>query len=46
MKQINTLYNQSWVMRLYYDIHQDDDLMDPLCELACEYDNLDLCYVR
>ena len=33
-------------MRLYYDINQDDDLMETLCEIACEYDNLDLCYIR
>ena len=33
-------------MRLYYDINQDDDLMETLCDIACEYDNLDLCYIR
>ena len=43
---VDKFYNKSWVMRLYYDIDQEDDLMDTLCEIACEYDSLDLCFVR
>ena len=46
VKLVNEFYNKSWVMRLYYDIDQEDDLMDTLCEIACEYDTLDLCFVR
>ena len=46
VKLVNKFYNKSWVMRLYYDIDQEDDLMDTLCEIACEYDTLDLCFVR
>ena len=46
VKLVDKFYNKSWVMRLYYDIDQEDDLMDTLCEIACEYDTLDLCFVR
>ena len=33
-------------MRLYYDIDEEDELMEDLCEIACDYDNIDLCYIR
>ena len=46
VKLIDRFYNRSWVMRLYYDINQTDDLMETLCDIACEFDTLDLCFVR
>ena len=33
-------------MRLYYDVDMNDPLLEDLCNIACEYDALDLCYVR
>ena len=39
-------YGADWVMRLYYDLDQSDELMGQLCELACNNSHLDLCYVR
>ena len=39
-------YGADWVMRLYYDLDQSDELMGRLCELACNNSHLDLCYVR
>ena len=43
---MRTLYDSSWVMRLYYDIGRGDPLMQDLCQLACDNSNLDICYVR
>ncbi len=40
------VYYPNWVMRLYYDVDMEDPLMKDLCKIACEYDALDLCYVR
>ena len=40
------VYYPKWVMRLYYDIDMKDPLLKELCKIACEYDALDLCYVR
>lgn len=41
-----SVYYPNWVMRLYYDVDMEDPLMKDLCTIACEYDSLDLCYVR
>ena len=46
MHLLETYYNSSWIMRLYYDIDEEDELMEDLCEIACDYDNIDLCYIR
>jgi hypothetical protein len=35
-----------WVMRLYYDLSEDEKVAGELCELACGSDHLDLCDVR
>ena len=43
---LRSLYGADWVMRLYYDLAQSDELMDRLCELACSNSHLDLCHVR
>ena len=43
---VRSLYGADWVMRLYYDLDQSDELMGRLCELACNNSHLDLCYVR
>ena len=43
---MRSLYGADWVMRLYYDLDQSDELMGRLCELACNNSHLDLCYVR
>ena len=40
------VYYPKWVMRLYYDVDMKDPLLKDLCNIACEYDALDLCYVR
>jgi len=43
---LKEFYNETWVMRLYYDIDPDSMLHNQLCEIACYYDNLDLCNIR
>ena len=46
LRLVRSLYGADWSMRLYYDLAQSDELMDRLCELACNNNHLDLCYVR
>ena len=46
LRLVRSLYGADWVMRLYYDLDQSDELMGRLCELACNNSHLDLCYVR
>ena len=46
LRLLKSLYGADWVMRLYYDLDQSDELMGQLCELACNNSHLDLCYVR
>ena len=43
---VRSQYGDDWVMRLYYDLDQTDELMGQLCELACNNSHLDLCNVR
>ena len=43
---VRSLYGADWRMRLYYDLAESDELMDLLCELACNNNHLDLCNVR
>ena len=37
-------YYPGWRMRLYFDLEENDPNMEKLCDLACNYDILDLCY--
>ena len=46
LKQLPLFYNDSWTMRLYYDLEDDHPLMRPLCNLACTNSHLDLCHVQ
>ena len=46
LRLLRSEYGADWVMRLYYDLDQSDELMGRLCELACNNSHLDLCYVR
>ena len=46
LRLLKSLYGADWVMRLYYDLDQSDELMGRLCELACNNSHLDLCNVR
>ena len=46
LKQLPLAYNDSWVMRLYYDLENDHPLMRPLCDLACSNSHLDLCHIQ
>ena len=46
LRLVRSLYGADWSMRLYYDLAQSDELMGRLCELACNNNHLDLCYVR
>lgn len=39
-------YYPEWTMRLYYDLPPEDPILDHLCNLACSFPNLDLCYIR
>ena len=39
-------YYEGWVMRLYYDLDPTDPVFKDLCQLACQYDNLDICDAR
>ena len=46
LRLVRSQYGADWSMRLYYDLDQSEVLMDRLCELACNNNHLDLCYVR
>ena len=46
LRLVRSQYGAEWSMRLYYDLDQSDELMGRLCELACNNNHLDLCYVR
>ena len=46
LRLVKSMYGDDWSMRLYYDLAQSDELMGRLCELACNNNHLDLCYVR
>ena len=46
LRLLKSLYGADWVMRLYYDLDQSDELMGQMCELACNNSHLDLCNVR
>ena len=44
---ISSLYNNSnWSIRLYHDIRPDNPWFGKLCQIACSYDQLDLCHVN
>ena len=43
---LTKLYNDSWTLRLYYDLEDDHPLMSQLCDLACADNHLDLCYIQ
>ena len=44
---ISSLYNNSnWSIRLYHDISPDNPWFGKLCQIACSYDQLDLCHVN
>ena len=32
-----------WIMRLYHDLNENDSRFKRLCEMACNYDYLDIC---
>jgi len=36
----------SWVMRLYHDVLPESRLHRKLCKIACNHQNIDLCYVN
>ena len=46
LELLTQLYDDSWSMRLYYDLSPGDPLMSDLCHLACTNTHLDLCYIR
>ena len=46
LRLLKSLYGADWVMRLYYDLAESDELKGRLCELACNNNHLDLCNVR
>ena len=46
LKQLPQFYNDSWTMRLYYDLEDHHPLLKHLCDLACSNTHLDLCHVQ
>jgi hypothetical protein len=44
LKMMPVLY-PGWVMRLYFDLDQNDPVLKMVCDLACSDINLDICYV-
>ena len=43
---ISSFYSSDWSIRLYHDIAPDNPWMVELCQIACTFDNLDLCRVN
>ena len=46
LQKVRELYNETWVTRLYFDVNNNGSLLNQLCDLACNHDDLDLCDVR
>jgi len=44
--ELMSTYYPGWVMRVYYDLDDNDPITQELCDLACKSSILDLCYVR
>ena len=38
-------YSIGWIIRLYYDLDQDDPILPQLCALSCQT-NFDLCHIQ
>ncbi|TRY79883.1 hypothetical protein TCAL_05108, partial [Tigriopus californicus] len=35
----------NWIMRVYFDLATNDPVLSDLCDLACQYEVLDICHV-
>ena len=40
---MQSMYGSEWVMRLYYNIQGNQELLDHICSLACFKSNIELC---
>ena len=45
LELLTQLYDDSWTMRLYFDLDPADPQLTRLCDLACSNNHLDLCHV-
>ena len=44
--EIMDKFYPGWIMRLYYDLEPSDPVMDEVCQLVCQYSNLDICDIQ
>ena len=42
---MQSMYGSEWIMRLYYNIHGNQDTLNHICNLACANSNIELCNV-
>ena len=42
---LNNAFIIGWIIRLYYDLAQDDPILPKLCGLSCQT-NFDLCDIQ
>ena len=42
---LNDAFPIGWIIRLYYDLAQDDPILPKLCGLSCQT-NFDLCDIQ
>ena len=42
---MQSMYGSEWIMRLYYNIHGNKDILSHICNLACSNSNIELCNV-